>query len=240
MESGGRLPSNHRQNGAQSNAHNFFFLHGVRCIMWATWFSFPISPLISDCLALLDTNHDLRGNRWVTSRDGREKMLGSFTLVKSYTTKFTPLFRECRQILFLFLWYSTIFSFPPFSSMMMEHLHRHTGRKSLPIHPHADLNFAKDINRTASLLHATITMISATKTIPMEFLLNIWVASSHAKKQKATSRILFLKQKTNNNSSTFRNSAATWFVFSEKEVKKAHHGNRWTFQVCPKPSCCFF
>lgn len=111
MESGGRLPSNHRQKGAQSNAHNFFFLHGVRCIMWVTWFSFPISPLISDCLALLDTNHDLRGNRWVTSRDGREKKLGSFTLVKSYTTKFTPLFRECRQILFFFLWYSTIFSF---------------------------------------------------------------------------------------------------------------------------------
>jgi hypothetical protein len=62
--------------------------------------------------------------------------------------------------------------------MMMEHLHRHTGRKSLPIHPHADLNFARDINRTASLLHAAV--ISATKNLPDG--ISVKYLSSHAKK----------------------------------------------------------
>jgi neutral trehalase len=72
------------------------------------------------------------------------------------------------------------FSFPPFSSMMMEHLHRHTGRKSLPIHPHADLNFARDINRTASLLHAAV--ISTTKNLPDG--ISVKYLSSHAKKNR--------------------------------------------------------
>lgn len=85
-------------------------LCALRGTVWATWFSFPISPLISDCLALC-TNHDLEEQVSDESR-WREK-LGSYA-VKSYTTKFTPLFRECRQIPFFFLWYPSIFPFPPF------------------------------------------------------------------------------------------------------------------------------